>query len=410
MIGAKTSTANHLARTAAPVAGSAHSKLHVVDVLHAVPEVWLELTQTWLYGQVVSLPPHIRNHVLCQSTANLAQFPFPRIHSFEDVGAMRRLLDKGLRKLRIQRHLGHAARTASRLRPQVIHSHFGPTGWEMLDVATTVHAKHVVTFYGLDVNFLPKQGWMKPYQEMFERIDLVLCEGPHMAKCVAALGCDPSKIRVHHLGVAVDTIPFEPRQWNPAQRLRVLMAASFREKKGLPYAIEALGLLSETVNLEATIIGGASDSPDSRAEERRILDAIEQAGLRDRITMLGYQPATRLMSEARVHHVFLSPSVTASNGDTEGGAPVSIIEMAASGMPIVSTTHCDIPEVVIDGETGFLAPERDSTALAMRFKTMLEQHTNWPLMLQRGRKRIEQQFSGVIQGQALADRYVALIS
>jgi colanic acid/amylovoran biosynthesis glycosyltransferase len=102
--------------------------------------------------------------------------------------------------------------------------------------------------------------------------------------------------------------------------------------------------------------------------------------------------------------------VTASNGDTEGGAPVSIIEMAASGMPIVSTTHCDIPEVVIDGETGFLAPERDSTALAMRFKTMLEQHMNWPLMLQRGRKRIEQQFSAVIQGQALADRYVALIS
>jgi colanic acid/amylovoran biosynthesis glycosyltransferase len=380
-----------------------------IDVLHAVPEVWLELTQTWLYGQIVSLPSHIRNHVLCQSTANLEQFPFPRIHSFEEQSGLMKLWDKGLRKLRLRRHLGHAVRTAKRLRPQVIHSHFGPTGWEMLDVAREVGAKHVVTFYGLDVNFLPKQGWLKPYQELFDRIDLVLCEGPHMARCVAELGCDAKKIRVHHLGVAVDTIAFEPRQWSPSQRLRVLMAASFREKKGLPYAIEALGLLSKSVDLEATIIGGASDSIDSRAEERRILDAIERGGLRDRITMLGYQPAARLMSEAREHHVFLSPSVTASNGDTEGGAPVSIIEMAASGMPIVSTTHCDIPEVVVDGETGFLAPERDAQSVATRFQDMLGQHPNWPGMLRRGRDRIEQQFSAAVQGEALAERYLSLI-
>ena len=65
------------------------------------------------------------------------------------------------------------------------------------------------------------------------------------------------------------------------------------------------------------------------------------------------------------HDVFLAPSVTASNGDTEGGAPVAIIEMAASGMPIVSTRHCDIPSVVLDGVTGLLAAERDSEGLAV---------------------------------------------
>ncbi len=71
---------------------------------------------------------------------------------------------------------------------------------------------------------------------------------------------------------------------------------------------------------------------------------------------MGYQPHSTLFAEAYRHHIFLSPSVTASTGDTEGGAPVSLIEMAATGMLIVSTTHCDIPEVIKHGVTGLLAP------------------------------------------------------
>jgi len=75
--------------------------------------------------------------------------------------------------------------------------------------------------------------------------------------------------------------------------------------------------------------------------------------------MLGFQPHAILFEEAYKNHIFLSPSVTALDGDTEGGAPVTIIEMAATGMPIISTKHCDIPEVIKDGVTGFLANERD---------------------------------------------------
>jgi colanic acid/amylovoran biosynthesis glycosyltransferase len=84
------------------------------------------------------------------------------------------------------------------------------------------------------------------------------------------------------------------------------------------------------------------------------------------VTLLGYQPYERLLDEAYRHDVFLSPSVTASDGDTEGGAPVAIIDMAATGLPVVSSKHCDIPEVVKDGVTGLLAEERDVEGLAER--------------------------------------------
>src|SRR5690606_39794503 len=67
---------------------------------------------------------------------------------------------------------------------------------------------------------------------------------------------------------------------------------------------------------------------------------------------LGYQPWRALMDAAYRHHVFLSPSITASDGDTEGGAPVGLIEMAATGMPVISSRHADIPEVIEHGVGG----------------------------------------------------------
>ena len=85
--------------------------------------------------------------------------------------------------------------------------------------------------------------WRDRYRELFEEVTLVLCEGPHLAGRVASLGCPPRKLRVHHLGNPVQQIPFRPRVWEPKAPLKVLMAASFREKKGLPYGSEALGYL-----------------------------------------------------------------------------------------------------------------------------------------------------------------------
>ncbi|NIO43681.1 MAG: glycosyltransferase, partial [Burkholderiales bacterium] len=70
-------------------------------------------------------------------------------------------------------------------------------------------------------------------------------------------------------------------------------------------------------------------------EKACIQAEIQKSRLNGRVHMLGYQSHSRLQEIARDHHVFVSTSVTAENGDCEGGAPVSLVEMAASGMPIV---------------------------------------------------------------------------
>ena len=91
-------------------------------------------------------------------------------------------------------------------------------------------------------------------------------------------------------------------------------------------------------------------------------------------------------------------------------APVTIVEMAASGMPIVSSKHCDIPHVVIDGQTGWLAEERDVHGLVEHLKWLVDHPHTWRTFTDRGRKHIEENFDVRVQASLLEKIYCQVIS
>ena len=376
-------------------------------VIQSFPD-WLPITQTWLHTQVASLPAaRIESHIVCERTENLDVFAVPHIHALADRSAAERLWDVGLRALRLRRHLGLAVRVGRQFGARVLHSHFGHFGWADAGAARALGAAHVVTFYGHDVTRLPAVDprWRRRYAALFAKAPLVLAEGEHMRDRLVDLGCAPERVRVHRLGVPVDAIPYEPRRWRDGEPVRVLVAASFREKKGIPYALEAVARLRRDVPVELTLIGDAGDVPAFLAEKERILETIRRHSLEPVVRMLGYQPHAAMVAEARRHHIFLAPSVTASDGDTEGGSPVAITEMAASGMAIVATRHCDIPRVVRDGVTGLLAEERDVDGLVAHLRRLVGRPDDWRPMLDAGRRHIEAEFDARRQGERLAELY-----
>ncbi len=379
-------------------------------VIHAFP-VWLPQTQTWMYSQVAELQRlDVEVHVVCERTENLDQFGVDNIHSLAAETKWRQVWDKGMRKLRLRQHLGYLVKVGKETGAIIVHSHFGNVGWANLGAVRKLGAKHVVTFYGLDVNRLPQQFpiWRQRYQALFREADLFLCEGSHMAQCLVRLGCPEGKVKVQHLGVDVDGIAFRPRQWEAGCPLKVLIAASFREKKGIPYAIEALGRLNREIPVELTIIGDAGPDLESQTEKVRILDAIKNHAMESTTRLLGYQPHAVMLREAYHHHVFVQPSVTASDGDTEGGAPVSIIEMLATGMPVIATSHCDIPEVMGSELQHLLAPERDVDELYDRLRTAIENASLWNEWAQAGRTRAEVEYQKARQAERLLSHYEAL--
>ncbi len=90
-------------------------------------------------------------------------------------------------------------------------------------------------------------------------------------------------------------------------------------------------------------------------------------------------------------HIFILPSITADNGDQEG-IPVVLMEAQATGLPIISTYHTGIPEVVVDGKSGFLVPEKNVDALAEKLEYLIEHPEIWPNMGQYGRKFVEEHY------------------
>ncbi len=305
-----------------------------LKVIHSFP-IWLPQTQTWMYNQVKYLPENIHTHIVCERTEHLDQFQLPNIHSLQKNSRILQYWEWGLRMLGMRHLLMHLLSTAKKTNAQLIHSHFGHIGWRDLVAAQNLGIKHVVTFYGADVNKLPTQNknWLRRYQELFEASNLLLCEGPHMAKELIRMGCKPEKVRIHHLGIEIEKLRFAPRHWDGRGPLRVLIASSFTEKKGIPYALLALARLQRNQSFEITIIGG---------------------------------------------------------------------------MPVVSTSHCDIPEVLQYGIEDWLVSERNVDGLVKKLQWLID-HPDWESFLIKGRQHVASEYDAVQQGYKLANIYQEII-
>jgi colanic acid/amylovoran biosynthesis glycosyltransferase len=237
-------------------------------ILHARYN-WLPQTQTWIYNQVSVLQQLGLNvHVACERTENLDQFSVANIHCRVVDFPVRSVSTRVILQSRRKQYLQYLTAIGRRIGAQIVHSHFGDIAWGELGAVASLKCRHVVTFYGYDVNHLPVHvpAWRSRYAELFRSADLILCEGSHMARCIMDLGCPVAKIGVQHLGVDVQGIAFRPRRWEPGDTLRVLMAASFREKKGIVYGIEALGRVARRTSLALTIIGDSGTDSESRTE------------------------------------------------------------------------------------------------------------------------------------------------
>ncbi|NTV20220.1 MAG: colanic acid biosynthesis glycosyltransferase WcaL [Chlorobium limicola] len=379
-------------------------KENIPRILHISP-TWLPLTQTWLYNQVNQLQkqmPYIS--VGCEKIENSMNFPIQNLYCFRDQNQLTRKIDKRIRKIGLRKHLDFYVKIGKKQKTNIIHSHFGNIGWKNIGISEKLNVRHIVTFYGRDVNHLPvaHPRWKIRYKELFKKADLFLCEGPYMANSLFNLGCPKDKIEILRLGVNISNLTYRPRIIHPDKPIKILIAASFKEKKGIPYAIDAIGLLSRKYKIELTIIG---DAPELDKEKLKIIKSIHDNNLTKKTKFLGYVSHSEMLQESYKHQLFVQPSITANDGDTEGGAPVSIIEMLASGMPVISTKHCDIPDIVPQELNHLLAPEKDTEKLYQCMEHLINMHENIIDICDISRAYIEKRHNIVSQTTKLQNIY-----
>jgi len=350
-------------------------------VAHCVTP-YLNLTMTWVHGQIRS---HVRYRpvVLTQAACNLCRFPVERLHDAAGWPWPKRLLNRLVQRLAYQyAFYGEILRQE---RAALIHAHFGQEGFRCLRGRGQAGIPLVTTFYGLDASALMRRpAWRRRFARLFAAGDLFLAEGPHLAQRLIDAGCPPGKVRVHKLGVDLQAIPCRPHRPPQDGRRVVLMCGSFREKKGFPFGVRAFArVAADRGDVVLHIIGDGPTRSQIEAE-------IRQAGLQDRVRMFGLLPAEAYLRHLLECHVLLHPSVTASDGDTEGGAPVTVIEALASGVPVVSSLHADIPAVAPQGSCALLVPERDVGGLAAALDALLTDDDRRARMGTAGRKHVEE--------------------
>jgi glycosyltransferase involved in cell wall biosynthesis len=164
------------------------------------------------------------------------------------------------------------------------------------------------------------------------------------------------KLYVVHCGV--DLSLFRPRPERPALGLfTIVCVASLQDYKGHAYLIEACAQLrARGVAFRCLLIGDGQ-------ERKRIETQLARLGLADAVVLLGRQTRQRVADLLGLADVLALPSITTSYGKKEG-IPVALMEALAAGLPVVATAISGVPELIDNGGTGLLVPERDSAALA----------------------------------------------
>ena len=291
--------------------------------------------------------------------------------------------------LRLTGRSRRLTRVLAELRPAVVHAHFGGDGRLVSAAARRRRIPLVVTLHGRDVTVVGGRE-RRNLRTAFRRASVLLAVSGFIRDRAIALGADPAKVRVHHLGVPLPAVGAAAKEWD------VVFVGRFVPKKGADDLVEALARVPGSPR--ALFVGDGPLLPAVRARALALgVDA----------TFAGALPPAETHARIAAARVLAAPSRTGPDGDSEG-LPTTVVEAAALGVPVVATVHSGIPEAVVHGETGLLGPEGDREALAANLAALLADDGLRERYGKAARARAEERFDLARQTAALEDLYAEL--
>ncbi len=356
----------------------------MLKVAH-VMRYYLAQSETFIWQYLHGFE-HISPVVIAAFVQNPDQFPLPGGKLYPVPGSRWRWLwfiDNWYRRV-LKRPFGCIKRIIRNEGIQVIHAHFGPVGCNYLPLSLSLKIPLITNFYGYDLsNKEVVAEHRAAYTQLFNEGALFLVEGPGMCEQLISIGCPEEKISIQRIAIDLEQYPFKTRSWNGERPIRLLFVGRFVEKKGLEYALRALAGIKGDYPFEFRIIGGGD-------LEKDLHSLAVNLGFTEEIVWFGMQPRNRVIEEIESCDILIQPSITAKNGDSEGGAPTIILEAQACGVPVISTTHADIPYITRPDKSALLSPERDTDHLADNLCYLFNNSETWAEMGMNGRRQVEE--------------------
>lgn len=314
-------------------------------------------------------------------------------------------------------------------RPDIIHAHWPfPHAYIALGAAKLFKIPLVLNFHGAELLLIRKKKWVRPLLKFaIGQAQAVFANSSFTAGKIKAIRNvdvewspygttlderretrDERREAVE--GVSLPLAPASasatpsPRGDSPKTpephaingKFKILFVGRHIERKGICYLIEAAKYLPRD-QFEIRIVGVGDLTEELKKQAASMPPESAE------IIFTGKLSPEELANEYRTANVFTLPAIVDSKGDTEG-LGVVLIEAMELGLPVVASNVGGIPDVVVDGVSGILVPEKSPEALASAFKKLSSDAGLVRDLLAGAQKRIEECFTwdGIIERQVQA--------
>jgi len=330
------------------------------EILH-IRHHFLPLSETFIYKDIINIKNFSIN-LFCLRRINEKIFPWDNL--YQPVFWENFFYRLGRKSATLKRIIKEKA-------IKLIHCHFGVEGVYGLYYKKEFSLPLVVSFHGFEF-FVPFHrkyanptfyNYCRYYQELIKEGDIFLCVSEATKRDLISLGYPPEKVLTLYLGIDLENLPVKERSSNKA--VNIVFVGRLTEKKGILFLIDAFQNIAQKYQEARLIIVGDGEL------KKKVLKKIKGYRLKEKVIFKGALPNKETLEEMTKADIFILPSYKTADGNQEG-TPYTLFEAQGIGLPVISTFHSGIPEIVQDGETGFLVKEKDIKGIEEKLSLLIE--------------------------------------
>jgi glycosyltransferase involved in cell wall biosynthesis len=260
---------------------------------------------------------------------------------------------------------------------------YGPTACHNFNVIKHLKLPLLVHFHGYDASMKSViEKYRDQYKDVFSYADAVIAVSKKMKDNLKKLGCPEDKLIISTYGPNRDFLTVNPSYYSN----QFIAVGRFVEKKAPNLTIQAF----------KRVVQVFPDAKLKMAGDGPLLETcknlVKALQLDKNIEFVGVLTPDDIQSLFLESMAFVQHSITAESGDSEG-TPVAVLEAQAAALPVISTYHAGIPDVVISNETGLLVEENDVDGMAKMMMRIIEEHGLAQRLGMAARKRIIENFT-----------------
>jgi colanic acid/amylovoran biosynthesis glycosyltransferase len=347
-----------------------------------VRSVYLPISETFIYGEIQQMKA-FEPYIFCEKRKNIKSFPFKNV-----------IVDPKYHQLDTMLKNGFF---------QMIHARFGPSGIRMMPFKEKWRVPLITSFHGCDS---PSTKRMKQHRKSLMRLfsvgDCFTVPCQAMKEDLIKHGCPKDKIVVHYSGIDLDQFAYKERSISSRVPVRIIYVGRLVEKKGAEMLIKAFQRVHKRYpHTELCLIGDGELNI-------KLKQLCKKMNLEQHIEFKGALTHSQVAEQLEQAHIFCLPSMKDREGNQEG-IPNAIKEAMACGIPVVSTYHSGIPELIEDGKTGHLVSEQDIDGLAHKLMYLIGHPESWKELGKNARIKIETDFNRQVQTEKLEQLFDQVI-